>query len=72
MKGENGYIRLKRVDPQTQGDPKGDCGIDATPADGSTCEEKTDGIPPPTAIEVCGTNGMLFDSVIPIGGYKQI
>ena len=48
-----------------------DCGMDVTPGDGDACTYDNDGHPLPTplpAIKVCGTNGVLFDSVLPVGG----
>jgi len=51
--GENGFIRLQR---------SSDCGIDTKPLDGTACP----GGPP--QVTVCGTCGMLYDSVYPIGG----
>ena len=67
--GENGYIRLRRVDPETLEDPDSDCGMDVTPRAGEGCTKDTDGhtITPP-AVKVCGTSGILFDPVLPIGG----
>lgn len=67
--GENGYIRLKRVDPETLEDPDVDCGMDVTPRTGEGCTKDKDGhtITPP-AVKVCGTSGILFDPVLPIGG----
>lgn len=68
--GENGYIRLKRVDPSTVPDfDKDDCGIDTTPSDGAACTKDKDGndiVPEP--MKVCGTTGILYDSFVPIGG----
>jgi len=52
--GEVGYIRLKRSTSFT-------CGIDLTPGDGDGC---TGG--PPT-VKVCGTCGILYDGVYPVG-----
>jgi hypothetical protein len=70
MWGENGYIRLKRVDPETFYNPDGDCGFDTTPIDGIVCELNPDGSNADVkSMKVCGTNGMLFDPVIPIGGH---
>jgi cathepsin L len=51
--GEQGYIRLKRQNPVT-------CGIDLNPSDGDGC---TGG--PPT-VTVCGTCGILYDTLYPI------
>lgn len=68
--GEGGYIRLKRVDPATLADPRADCKVDVRPADGVACKRDDGGndvIPP--AVEVCGTSGILFDGVVPIGGH---
>ena len=70
--GEEGYIRLKRVDPQSLPQPDADCGMDVRPAHGIACTEKYDGqghrhhITPP-AVKVCGTSGILFDPVLPYG-----
>jgi len=67
--GEDGYIRLKRVDPATVDDPDSMCGMDVTPSSGESCTKDNDGnsIVPP-AVKVCGTSGVLFDPVLPIGG----
>lgn len=68
--GENGYIRLWRVDPSTLSDPEMDCGIDTTPADGIACTQNEDDneiIPPP--VKICGNSGILYDATIPIGGH---
>lgn len=69
MWGEDGYIRLKRVDPKTLDDPDADCKMDITPSDGIACTKDDDGsdITPPS-VKVCGTSGLLFDGVIPVGG----
>ncbi|CAB9512541.1 Senescence-specific cysteine protease SAG39 [Seminavis robusta] len=71
--GEEGYIRLKRVDPATLPHPDADCGMDVRPADGIACTEQDDDrhhghhhITPP-AVKVCGTSGILFDPILPIG-----
>lgn len=68
--GENGYIRLKRVNPATLDDPANDCKIDDHPADGVACTKDDSGkdIVPPN-VSVCGTSGILFDSTVPIGGH---
>ena len=69
--GEHGYIRLKRVDPETLNHPDDDCGSDETPFDGVTCELNPDGSAvTPQSVKVCGTSGMLYDPVIPVGGYR--
>jgi cathepsin L len=68
--GEDGYIRLKRVDPTTLDDPAIDCKMDVTPADGIACTKDDDGNDiTPKAVLVCGTSGVLFDGVLPIGGH---
>lgn len=68
--GENGYIRLKRVDPETLDDPESICGYDTTPLDGIACELNLDGshavIP---KVKICGTSGILYHPVVPVGGY---
>jgi cathepsin L len=68
--GEQGYIRLKRVNPDTLEDPTTDCGMDVSPADGAACtidDNGEDVIPPPA--KICGTSGILFDTSVPWGGY---
>ncbi|KAL3921859.1 MAG: hypothetical protein SGILL_002521 [Bacillariaceae sp.] len=68
--GENGRIRLKRVDPSTLDDPDSDCKMDNTPADGIACTKDDSGsdiIPP--KVKVCGTSAVLFDGVVPLGGH---
>lgn len=68
--GEDGYIRLKRVDPSTLDDPSSDCKLDETPADGTACQKDDEGHDiTPQSIQVCGTSGVLSDSVIPVGGH---
>jgi len=52
--GENGYIKLYREGNNTT------CGTDLSPQDGDGC---TGG---PTSVTVCGTCGILYDSVYPI------
>ncbi|KAG7355981.1 peptidase C1A, papain family protein [Nitzschia inconspicua] len=68
--GENGRIRLKRVDPATLDDPEKDCKMDNHPADGIACTKDDDGndITPPK-VKVCGTSAILFDGVVPLGGH---
>jgi cathepsin L len=68
--GERGYIRLKRVDPETLDDPTTDCGMDVSTADGVACtiDDSGDTIVPPPA-KICGTSGILYDSSVPWGGY---
>jgi cathepsin L len=68
--GEDGYIRLKRVDPETLDDPESDCGYDTTPLDGIACELNPDGSHAVIQnVKVCGTSGILFHPVVPVGGY---
>lgn len=73
MWGENGYIRLKRVDPSSAVDDNMkdfDCGYDETPLDGIGCALNPDGSEVvQKKVKVCGTNGLLSDPVIPVGGY---
>jgi len=65
--GEKGYIRLKRTDPAESG---AECGTDDTPLDGMGCETDEDGEPADNKpFEVCGTSGVLYDAVLPVGGY---
>lgn len=60
--GEGGYIRLKRVDDD-------ECAMDNQPEDGMACTLDDEGNPikPPPQL-ICGNSGILFDSVIPLGG----
>lgn len=61
--GEGGYIRLKRVGDE-------ECAYDRTPADGTACTLDPDGNPvTPEDLLICGNSGILFDSVIPVGGH---
>ena len=46
------------------------CKLDKTPGNGVACRKDEDGntiVPEP--VSVCGTSGILYDPVIPIGGY---
>ena len=56
--GEEGYIRLART--ANEGDR---CGVDVVPLDGVGCK----GGPP--NITVCGTCGLLYDTVYPTGAF---
>ena len=56
--GINGYILLKRADPNKG--PAASCGIDINPLDGNGC---TGG---PPKVEVCGQSGVLYDGVYPL------
>jgi hypothetical protein len=68
--GENGRIRLKRVDPSTLDDPFSDCKTDTHPADGIACTKDNSGKPiTPEQVQVCGTSGILYDGVVPVGGH---
>jgi len=70
MWGEDGYIRLKRTDPSTLEDPASDCKMDVTPSDGIACTKDDSGNDiVPKAVSVCGTSGILFDSVVPVGAH---
>jgi len=51
--GENGYIRLRRTSTLR-------CGIDTQPSDGTGCNGG------PTQVTVCGTCGILYDTLYPI------
>ena len=68
--GEGGYIRLKRVDPDTLDNPEDDCGIDETPADGVDCtvDENGEPIAPPDE-RICGNSGLLYDVTVPLGAH---
>lgn len=66
--GEDGYIRLWRVDPSTLHDPDQDCGMDRTPADGIACTQDENNNPIiPAPAKICGNSGILYDATIPIG-----
>jgi len=70
MWGEDGYIRLKRTDPSTLKDPSSDCKMDITPADGIACTKDDNGNDiVPKKVSVCGTSGILFDGVVPVGAH---
>lgn len=51
--GENGFIRIARQSQVT-------CGVDTQPLDGTAC------VGGPANVTVCGTCGVLYDSVFPI------
>jgi cathepsin L len=51
--GENGYIKIFRTANNT-------CGTDLSPGDGDGCDGG------PSSVEVCGTCGILYDSVYPV------
>jgi hypothetical protein len=53
--GEKGRIRIAR-----QEDEEKHCGMDDKPQDGVACKGETD------PVKVCGTCGVLYDSVLPI------
>jgi len=53
--GENGRMRLKRVDEEEER-----CGTDRSPQIGTTCDGG------PKEDKVCGMCGMLYDSVVPL------
>lgn len=53
--GEKGYIRLARFS-----DEQDRCGSDITPLDGTACNGNT------TAVKVCGTCGILYDTAFPL------
>lgn len=63
---ESGYIRLHRVDPESLADPTEHCGVDLSPADGTGCANDSGMV---ANVTVCGTSGILFDNVVPIGGH---
>lgn len=52
--GENGHIRLKRVDKEGEY-----CGKDTQPTLGTACEHG------PAEVKVCGMCGMLYDVTVP-------
>ena len=55
--GENGYIKLLRTDNE-----EANCADDTSPADGVACAGG------PKRVRVCGTCGILYDSVVPTFG----
>lgn len=62
--GEDGYIRMKRFGEEKH------CILDVTPLDGSGCEFDLNGAKvTPKPVEICDTDGILFDVVVPIGGH---
>ena len=68
--GENGYIRLRRVDPETVDDLSLECKMEFTTEEGIVCtkDDKGDDVFPDPAL-VCGTSGILYDAVLPVGGH---
>ncbi|OEU08014.1 cysteine proteinase [Fragilariopsis cylindrus CCMP1102] len=66
--GENGYIRLKRNDPSTLEDPMSICKTDNSPTHGVACTGPDQDITPPVEL-TCGTSGILYANVIPIGAH---
>jgi len=52
--GEEGYIRIMRESPDSVS-----CGLDIKPSDGDGCRNG------PPVVKVCGTCGILYDSVYP-------
>lgn len=54
--GEGGFVRITRVDEKEEKH----CGIDDQPEDGIACLDNL-----PTNVTVCGTCGVLYDSVVP-------
>jgi cathepsin L len=57
--GENGFIRMLRVEDNADGSKRADCGTDHNPQEGITCKGG------PKTVEVCGMCGMLYDSTLP-------
>lgn len=55
--GEGGFFRLQRLD-----DEQDHCGNDTKPSEGIGC------IGGPAIVKVCGTCGVLYDSVVPLFG----
>ena len=66
--GENGYIRLKRNDPSTLKDPMSICKTDITPTHGVACVGQYQNVTPPVEL-ACGTSGILYANVIPVGAH---
>jgi cathepsin L len=71
--GENGYIRLKRTDPtgfffsRDRYEEK-HCKMDVTPSHGVACEGPDGNATIPDQL-VCGTSGILYASVVPVGAH---
>ena len=78
--GEDGYIRLKRTDPLLRdsgstGDAEANqqhyqhnCKLDITPADGVACVGPDGNATLPEQV-VCGTSGILYANVVPVGAH---
>ena len=50
-------------------DPESDCGMDVTPSDGDACSRDDNGNPiDPPDMKVCGTSGVYYMGVFPVGG----
>lgn len=64
--GEDGYIRLKREKPKE--DDTSHCKMDVTPAHGVSCAGPDKNATIPDQL-VCGTSGILYANVVPIGAY---
>jgi len=62
--GENGYIRLKR----SEKDDEGNCKTDVTPSHGVACAGPDGNATMPDEV-VCGTSGILYANVVPVGAY---
>jgi len=69
--GEDGYIRLKRNGSSTAGDPNSSnrhCKTDSTPSHGVACEGPDGNATIPEQL-VCGTSGILYANVVPVGAH---
>jgi cathepsin L len=70
--GEDGYIRLKRTDPLRElgydSYETNHCKLDITPADGVACVGPDGNATLPEQI-VCGTSGILYANVVPVGAH---
>ena len=64
--GEDGYIRILRENPADYENYDDICGIDTTPEHGSECDGGAE------AIKVCGTSGILYNTVVPTGGHLLV
>jgi len=67
--GEDGYIRLLR-NAETAQTVETHCAMDTKPLDGSGCAlDKNGATVLPKPVLVCALDGILFDVVVPLGGY---
>lgn len=65
MWGEQGYLRLHRLLGTGSDSEQSYCGTDDTPLDGTGCAKGAHAVVAGEGEWVCGTCGILFDSVVP-------